>query len=55
MLGGKRLFSALRETRGQDLAEYAVLAVLIAVAVIAALTLVAPQIAAMFNAVPGAF
>ncbi len=41
----------LNEDRGQDLIEYALLAALIAVAVIAVLTLVAPAITRVFNRV----
>jgi len=47
----RKLVEALRSKEGQDLAEYAMLAVLIAVAVIAALSLVAPSISAMYQTI----
>jgi len=49
----RRLVGIGRETEGQDLAEYALLASLIAVVAIVALVLVGSRISAMFNAVAG--
>jgi len=49
-----RLVGLGRETEGQDLSEYALLASLIAVVAIVALVLVGSRIAAMFNSVAGA-
>ena len=47
----RKLVEVLRSDEGQDLAEYAMLAVLIAVAVIAALSLVAPSISALYTTI----
>jgi pilus assembly protein Flp/PilA len=49
-----RLTNWLRREEGQDLIEYALLAFLISVAVIAVLALVAPRIRAVFSAVVSA-
>lgn len=47
----RKLVEILRSDEGQDLAEYAMLAVLIAVAVIAALSLVAPSISSLYTTI----
>ena len=47
----RKLVEVLRSDEGQDLAEYAMLAVLIAVAVIAALSLVAPSISGLYTTI----
>jgi pilus assembly protein Flp/PilA len=46
--------SQTKSEKGQDLAEYALLLALIAIVVIAALLLLGPQIAAIFNQITAA-
>ena len=48
------LRSSLRPARGQGLVEYALIIALVAVVVIAALILLGPQIAAIFDTISSA-
>lgn len=49
-----KLIRITRDTRGQDLAEYAILITLISLVLIAAITIIGGSISAMFTAVAGA-
>ena len=49
-----KLIRIARDTRGQDLAEYAILITLISLVLIAAITIIGGSISAMFTAVAGA-
>ena len=50
----KKLFNMFRRDEGQDLAEYALLISLIAIVVIAAVTLLGGRIQAIFEAITSA-
>ncbi len=51
----RKLVGIGRDTGGQDLAEYGLLASLIAIVAIAALTLLGLAVSGMFNSMAGAF
>lgn len=50
----KKLFALIRGEEGQDMAEYALLLSLIAIVVAVAVTVLGPQIAAVFTAIGAA-
>ncbi len=52
---GMRLQRIVRDCRGQDLAEYALLITLITLALVTALTLIATSISNMFDSVAAIF